>query len=79
MTTNVSAAAVRLKRAVPQFTVPDVLRTAQYYRDSLASRLPVIGTESRPALPLPPRHTSQSFGATTWSCSSGEGIPRSRY
>ena len=34
MTTDV-AAAVRFKRAVPQFTVPDVVKTAQYYRDVL--------------------------------------------
>ena len=34
MTPNV-AAAVRFKRAVPQFAVPDVVQTAQYYRDVL--------------------------------------------
>src|SRR5215510_1601185 len=32
MTTDV-VAAVRFKRAVPQFTVPDVVKAAEYYRD----------------------------------------------
>ena len=38
MSTNI-AAAVRFKRAVPQFTVPDVVRTAQYYRDVLGFQI----------------------------------------
>jgi len=38
MSTNV-AAGVRFKRAVPQFTVPDVVRTAQYYRDVLGFQI----------------------------------------
>ena len=38
MSMNV-AAGVRLKRAVPQFTVSDVVRTAQYYRDILGFQI----------------------------------------
>ena len=38
MSTNI-AAAVRFKRAVPQFTVPDVVRTAQNYRDVLGFQI----------------------------------------
>jgi catechol 2,3-dioxygenase-like lactoylglutathione lyase family enzyme len=30
-----SATTIRLEAAVPQFTVPDVVRTAEYYRDVL--------------------------------------------
>src|SRR5215475_7013135 len=37
MTTDI--AAVRFKRAVPQFTVPDVVRTAHYYRDALGFQI----------------------------------------
>ncbi len=36
---EVAAAGVRFKRAVPQFTVPDVVRTAQYYRDVLGFQI----------------------------------------
>ena len=38
MTTNV-AAGVHFKRAVPQFTVSDVVRTAQYYQDVLGFQI----------------------------------------
>src|SRR5215467_11423127 len=38
MSTNV-AEEVRFKRAVPQFTVSDVVRTAQYYRDVLGFQI----------------------------------------
>lgn len=38
MSTNV-APGPRFKRAVPQFTVPDVVRTAQYYRDVLGFQI----------------------------------------
>jgi catechol 2,3-dioxygenase-like lactoylglutathione lyase family enzyme len=30
---------IRLQRAVPQFTVPDVVRTAEYYRDVLGFKI----------------------------------------
>src|SRR5262245_66035687 len=38
MTTDVLAP-VRFKRAVPQFTVPDVVKAAEYYRDVLGFRI----------------------------------------
>lgn len=33
--TSATTASIRFERAVPQFTVPDVVRTAEYYRDVL--------------------------------------------
>ena len=38
MSTNISAG-VRFKRAAPQFTVSDVVRAAQYYRDILGFQI----------------------------------------
>jgi catechol 2,3-dioxygenase-like lactoylglutathione lyase family enzyme len=49
-----AATASRLKAAVPQFTVPDLLATTEYYRDVLGFRIagyygspPVFGIVSR--------------------------------
>lgn len=35
MSSSEAAAIIRFEGAVPQFTVPDVVRTAEYYRDVL--------------------------------------------
>jgi len=35
----VAAPTIRLEAAVPQFTVPDVVRTAEYYRDVLGFQI----------------------------------------
>jgi catechol 2,3-dioxygenase-like lactoylglutathione lyase family enzyme len=53
MSTNV-AAGVRINRAVPQFTVPDVARTAQYYRDVLGFQIASYWDGERASLAIDP-------------------------
>ena len=38
----IPSSTVQFKGVVPQFTVPDVIRTAEYYRDVFGFRLPDI-------------------------------------
>lgn len=49
-----TTASVRFKAATPQFTVPDVVRTAEYYRDVLGFRIPGYWDGARVGLSTDP-------------------------
>ena len=60
---------IRFESAVPQFTVPDVVRTAEYYRDVLGFRIagywdgarPTMATETPPVFGIVRRDQIQVF------------------
>src|SRR5437660_12046127 len=61
MTTD-TATNIRFEAAVPQFTVPDLVRTAEYYRDVLGFQIAGYWDGERVSL-VP--HTTPVF-ATVW-------------
>ena len=88
-----AATASRLKAAVPQFTVPDLLSTTEYYRDVLGFRIagyygspPVFGIVSRDEVQVffnrsdgSEFRTGKARGAgwTPWPWSCARGAPTS--
>ena len=80
------AATISFVAAVPQFTVPDLVRTAEYYRDVLGFQIAgywdgeqvSFATDPAPVLPLCGVTRSKCFSAGAISPKLGPGRPKVR-
>jgi len=65
-----TAMTIRFDAAIPQFTVPDVVRTAEYYRDVLGFQIAGYWDGEQVSLDPDTLRFLESYGATVFECSS---------